>query len=203
MLTLIYTVVGAFVAQLLYDRFKGPIPRYGFEFEEGVPYQSAVPAGFNFHSGTEYLENYIYIENYGEDVWLSNVSTAVYFKNKKERTNYQRMGITDNLFNLQIEDLPTQFPLEYRIHRPQPPSLPTGKEEVIEEKTKIGLFVSGSDMQKLKCLTPVEVKVEYEWNGKRGRDIWLFDFSDENEVRFSRLPSPIWRKVVFLFKRFL
>ena len=111
MLTLIYTVVGAFIAQLLYDRFKRPTPHYGFEFEEGVPYQSAVPAGFYFHSGTEYLENYIHIENYGEDVWLSDVSVEVYFKNKKERTNYQRMGITDNLFNLQIEDfvLPSEI----------------------------------------------------------------------------------------------
>ena len=136
-------------------------------------------------------------------MWLSDVSVKVYFKNKKERSHYQTLGITDNLFNLEIEDLPTPLPLEHRLNRPQILPLPKSKEETIEEKTKIGLFVSRSDMRKLKCLTPVKVKVEYEWNGKRGRDIWLFDFSDENEVRFSRLPPPIWRKAIFLFKRFL
>ena len=39
--TLIVTVVAAFIAQLLYDRFKRDTPHYGFEFEKEVPYQAA------------------------------------------------------------------------------------------------------------------------------------------------------------------
>ena len=113
------------------------------------------------------LENYIYIENYSEEVWLSDVSTEVYFKNKKERTHYRTMGITDNLFNLEIEDLSTQFPLEYRLNRPNIPSLSKSKKETIEEKTETGFFIGRLDMEKLKCLKLVKIKVKYRWKGKR------------------------------------
>ena len=143
--TLIVTVVAAFIAQLLYDRFKKPTPHYGFDFEKEVPYHSAVPTGFSVLPETKYLENYIYIENYG-DMWLSDVSTEVYFKNKKERSHYKTMGITDNFFNLEIEELSTPY-------RPQIIPTPTSKKETIEEKTKTGFFVSRSDMEKLKCLS--------------------------------------------------
>ena len=202
--TLIVTVVAAFIAQLLYDRFKRHAPYYDFKFEKEVPYQAAT-GGATFAMlaipTTEYLENYIYLENYSEEVWLPDVSTEVYFKNKKERTHYQTMGITDNLFNLEIEDLSTQFPLEYRLNRPNAPSLPKSKKETIEEKTKTGFFIGSSDMEKLKYLKLVKIKVKYRWEGKEDSDIWIFEFTDEHTFRHGIQPSPIWRRVITLFKR--
>ena len=148
------------------------------------------------------LENYIYIENHGA-VWLSDISTEVYFKNKKERSHYQTMGITDNLFYLEIEDLSTPLPLEYRLNRPQILPLPKSREETIEERTKTGFFISQSDMEKLKCLKLIKIKVKYKWNHKEDSDLWIFEFSDEHIFRFDMLPPPIWRKVILFFKRLL
>ena len=203
--TLIVTVVAAFIAQLLYDRFKRPTPNYNFKFEKRVPYQAIRRSEIGFPTlpipTTEYLENYIYLENYSEEVWLSDVSTEVYFKNKKERTHYQTMGITDNLFNLKIEDLPRQLPLEYSLNRPSMIPLPESKQETIEEKTKTGFFIGSSDMEKLKCLRLIKIKVKYRWNGKADSDIWIFEFTDEHTFRHGIQPSSLWRRVMLLFKR--
>ena len=92
--TLIVTVVAAFIAQLLYD---SPTPKYNFHLEKEIPYRDYVRFSNTTMPVDGNLENYIYIENHGA-VWLSDVSTEVYFKNKKERSHYQTMGITDNLF---------------------------------------------------------------------------------------------------------
>ena len=202
--TLIVTVVAAFIAQLLYDRFKRHTPHYVFGFEKEVSYQfttGGTTLATLLTPETKYLENYIYLENCSEEVWLSDVSTEVYFKNKKERTHYQTMKITDNLFNLEIEDLSTQFPLEHRLNRPNIPSLPKSKKETIEEKTKTGFFIGSSDMEKLKCLKLVKIKVKYRWKGKEDSDIWVFEFTNEYTFRRKMLPPPIWRKVILLFKR--
>ena len=203
--TLIITVVGAFIAAVLHDRFKRHTPQYSFEFEKRVPYQSIRRSATGFPTlpipTTEYLENYIYLENYSEEVWLSDVSTEVYFKNKKERTHYQTMGITDNLFNLEIEDLSTQFPLEYRLNRPNMIPLPESKKETIAEKRKTGFFIDSSDMKKLKCLKVVKIKVKYRWKGKEDSDIWIFEFTDEHTFRRVIQTPPIWRRVIIFFKR--
>ena len=148
------------------------------------------------------LENYISIENHG-DVWLSDISIEVYFGNRKEGSNYKTMGITDNLFNLQIEDLPTPLPLEYRLNRPQIIPMPTSEKETIEEKTKTGFFISQSDMEKLKCLKSIKIKVKYKWNRKEDSDLWIFEFSDDHIFQYDMLPPPIWRKVILFFKRLL
>ena len=202
--TLIVTVVGAFIAAVFHDRFKRPTPHYFFEFEKEVPYQTTM-GGTTLAilpvSATEYLENYICLENYSEEVWLSDVSTEVYFRNKQERTHYQTMGITDYLFNLQIEDLPTQFPLEHRLNHPNIPSLLKDKKETIEEKTKTGFFIGNSDMEKLKCLKSIKIKVKYRWEGKEDSDIWIFEFTDEQPICRGILPPPIWRRLTIFFKR--
>lgn len=36
---------------------------------------------------------------------------------------------------------------------------------------------------------------------ERFSDIWLFDFSDENEVRFRLPPPTFWQKAKLIFKR--
>ena len=202
--TLVVTVVGAFIAAVIHDRFKRPIPNYNFEFEKEVPYQTATGratlATF-FTPETKNLENYIYLENYSEEVWLSGVSTEVYFKNKKERSHYQTMGITDNLFNLEIEGLPTQFPLEYRLNHPSMIPLPKSKKETIVEKTKTGFFIGSSDMEKLKCLKLIKIKVKYRWEGKEDSDIWIFEFTDEHTFRHGIQPYSLWQRVIILFKR--
>lgn len=198
---LIVTVVGAFIAQLLYDRFKRHTPHYGFEFEKEVSYSDYVSALGSFMSVDGNLENYMYLENYSEEVWLSDVSTEVYFKNKKERSHYQKMGVTDNLFDLEIEDLPTQFPLEYRLNRPSMIPLPESKQKTIEEKTKTGFFIDSSDMEKLKYLKSIKIKVKYKWKGKEDSDIWIFEFTDEHTLSLRILPPPIWRRLIILFKR--
>ena len=102
---------------------------------------------------------------------------------------------------LEIEDLSTQFPLEHRLNRPNIPSLPKSKKETIEEKTKTGFFIGSSDMEKLKCLKLVKIKVKYRWKGKEDSDIWVFEFTNEYTFRRKMLSPPIWRKVILLFKR--
>ena len=200
--TLIVTVVAAFIAQLLYDRFKRPTPHYGFDFEKEIPCRDYVGLSNITVPFDRNLENYIYIENHG-DVWLSDISIEVYLGNRKERSNYKRMGITDNLFNLEIEDLPTPLPLEYRLNRPQILPLPKSKEETIDEKTETGFFISKSDMEKLKCLKSIKIRVKYKWNRKEDSDLWIFEFSDKHFFRFDMLSPPIWRKAIFFFKRLL
>lgn len=55
-------------------------------------------------------------------------------------------------------------------------------------------------MQKLKCLSPIKVKVRYVWEGKKDSDIWLFDFSGENEVHFGIQRPAIWRRGILFLK---
>ena len=198
--TLILTVVGAFIAAVLHDRYKRPTPHYGFEFEKEVPYQAVSGVGIFSMMTTQNLENYIYLENYGA-MPLFNISAEIHFDNKKERLHYQAMGITEKLFNLKIEYLPTPLPLEYRLKNLSLDILSRSEEEVIKEKTETGFFIDKSDMKKLKCLKSVKMKVKYEWDNKKDSDIWLADFSDENNVRFGILSPTIWRRVILFFKR--
>ena len=182
---------------VLRDRSKRTTPDYGFKFEKKIDYQVFVHNGFYPQQTTEYLENCICIKNHG-DISLSNVSTEVHFENKKERSNYKRMDITRSLFNLDIEYLSGYSPF------PNPSSLwEQSRKQIIRERRKTGFFIDGSDMEKLKCFNPIKVKIKYKWDGKRDSDIWLFDFSDENEVIFDILPPPIWRRVILFFKRLL
>lgn len=194
--TFILTVVGAFVAAVLHDRFKRPIPYYRFEFEKEVPYQSFGNAGILSSRTTEYIKNYICLENNGT-VPLFNVSAEIHFDTKKERLHYQTMEITKKLFNLEIEHLTASLPFEHLI----PDFVLKGKEEVIEEKTETGFFIDRSDMKKLNCLKLIKIKVKYEWDNKKDSDIWLVDFSDENNVRFGILSPKIWRNIILFFKR--
>ena len=194
--TLIFTVVGAFIASVLYDRFKRPTPFYEFKFEKKIPYESFPPkSSFLDMSITLYLENYISLENYG-DTELFNVSTELHFDTKKEQRYYREMGITEKLFHLEIEHLPSPYNLKSTELLTA-----TSKSEVIRERTKTGFFVGSSDMQKLKTLSPIKVTVRYVWDNKRDSDIWLVDFSDEDEVRFRIRPPAIWRRITLFFKR--
>ena len=170
--TLILTVVGAFIASVLHDRFKKPTPGYFFTFEKEVPFQEGVGA-LGISLQTRYFLNYICIENYGQ-VALHNISIAIYFNRKKERLDYRAAGIVKDPFKLEIEYLQ-----EYRPTIPNPIILQQGRNEVYQEKIKTGFFIGKTDMQKLKCLSPIKVKVRYVWEGKKDSDIWLFDFSDE------------------------
>ena len=146
-------------------------------------------------STTEYFLNYIRIENHGVAP-LFNISTKIWFNTRKERRYYQTMEIAENLFDLEVEQLS-----EYSYISVQQDLFLSlrGPKEVFEEKTKRGFFIPGKAIEKLKRLSPIKVKVEYEWGGNNYSDIWLFDFSDENEVRFNMLRLTFWQKT----KRFL
>ena len=208
MFTFIMTLVGAFFGAffgvagvILYDRFKRPTPNYGFEFEKEVSYQTTVSRPFVnrlniLAPSTGHLKNYIRVRNYGTFP-LHNLTTKIHFDKKKERLHYQTMEIRDDLFDFKIEYLEEYFPTI---------ELPTflqneGKNEVIRERRKQGFFIPDSAMEKLKYLSPIKVKVEYTWEGKRGADILLFDFSDENEVRFGVSSPTFWQKIKLIFKR--
>ena len=192
--TLILTVIGAFIASVLHDRFKQPTPYYVFTFEKEVPFQEAGgPLGIPLL--TRYYLNYICIENYGE-VALHNISIAIHFNRKKERLDYRAAGIVKDPFKLEIEYL-----REYISTLSPPVLLHQGRDEVYEEKIKTGVFIGKTNMQKLKTLAPVKVKVIYEWEGKRDSDIWLFDFSDEDEVCFGLQRPAFWRRIILFFKR--
>ena len=106
------------------------------------------------------------------------------------------MEIAENLFDLEVEQLS-----EYSYISVQQDLFLSliGPKEVFEEKTKRGFFIPGKAIEKLKRLSPIKVKVEYEWGGNNYSDIWLFDFSDENEVRFNMLRFTFLKKT----KRFL
>ncbi|MEH0007945.1 MAG: hypothetical protein V6Z82_04405 [Flavobacteriales bacterium] len=203
MLTFISTIIAAFIASVLHDRFKRSTPRYYFDFEKEVGYNANPGAGSRvlFGAGiTEYLKNYICLENDGT-MSLFDVSMEIHFDSKKDKLHYQTMGVTDGLFDLEIERLSAPLPLEYRLNHPKMPDLFTGREKVFKDRSEKGFFIDDSDLEKLKNLKSIKVKVKYEWNNKEDSDIWEFDFSDENEVRFHRLPPPLWKNIILFFKR--
>ena len=145
-----------------------------------------------------YFPNYIRIENYSDDP-LFNVAIKVWFDTKKERRYYQTMGIKESLFDLEVEHLSgySRFNALHDI------SFMKGKKEVFEEKRKQGFFIPDEAIKKLKRLTPVKVKVGYEWGDKNYSDIWLFDFSDENEVGFYIRRLTFWQGIKLFLKRLL
>ena len=204
LLTLIISVISAIIGavvgvfgMILYDRSKRPVPNYNFDFEKEVSYRGAVGFGNYVMPTIGHIPNYIRIENYGDDS-LFNVSTKVWFDTRKERRYYQTMGIKESLFDWESEYLPV-----YSYKRAQYDSLLSmrGKGEVFEEKIKQGFFIPNKAIGKLKSLSPIKVKVEYEWDDKKDSDIWLFDFSDENEVRFYLPRLTLWQKIKLVLKR--
>ena len=204
MFTFIMTLVGAFfgaffciAGAILYDRFKRPMPNYNFDFEKAVSYYSGTCLPETIIPVPGHFPNYICIKNYG-DVPLFYVSTKIWFKTRKERRYYQTMEIAEHLFDLEVEHLSTYSPVQVQLDII---SSMNSKEEVFTEKIKQGFFIPDSAMEKLKSLSPIKVKVEYTWEGKRGADIWLFDFSDENEVRFGMSSPTFWHKIKLIFKR--
>ena len=206
MFTFIMTLVGAFfgavfgvVGVILYDRFKRPIPNYDFDFEKEILYQGTVQGAFGMLIPTTgHFPNYIRIENYSAAP-LFNISTKIWFDTRKERLYYQTMEIAENLFDWGVEELSAIS----HIHAYSEDILLStkGEKEVYEAKRKQGFFIPDPAMEKLKRLSPIKVEVEYTWEGKRGADIWLFDFSDENEVRFGMSSPTFWEKIKLIFKR--
>ena len=204
MFTFIMTLVGAFFGAvfgvagvILYDRFKRPTPNYDFEFEKEVSFQTTVGTSLGMvMPATGCFPNYIRIKNYSA-ASLFNISTKICFNTKRERRYYQTMEIAENLFDWEAEqlsaysDIQVQHELLLSIR---------GEEEVFEERIKHGFFVPDEAMEKLKRLTPIKVKVEYEWDENSYSDIWLFDFSDENEVRFYLLRLTFLQKQNFFLK---
>ena len=192
-----FSAVFTLIGTILYNRSKRPTPNYDFEFEKKVPYQDVVDVFGTIMPRSGYLLNYIRIENYG-DAPLFNVSTKIWFDTKKERHYYQTMEISENLFDLEVEYLSVYSHLQaqHEVFL----SLKSA-EEVFEEKRKQGFFIPDVAMEKLKRLTPIKVKVEYEWDGNNYSDIWGFDFSDENEVRFGPLRLTLWQKAKLFLKK--
>ena len=133
------TIVAAFIASVLHDRFKRPTPRYSFEFEKEGEYHANHGGAFFTGRVTENLKNYICLENYGA-VSLFDVSTRIHFDKKKDRLHYQTIGVTEGVCDLEIDFLPDPLPLEYQLKHPRIPNLLAGREEVIEERTKTGFF---------------------------------------------------------------
>ena len=203
--TFIIAVLAAFfgavftlICTILYNRSQRPTPNYDFEFEKEVSYQSVV-SGLNMIMPTrEYLLNYIRIENYS-DAPLLNVSTKIWFNTRKERRYYQTMEIAENLFDWEVEQLSAHSHLF--AHHEDILLLMKDEEEVFKEKTKQGFFIPDEAMEKLKCLSPIKVKIEYEWDNNSYSDILLFDFSDENEVRFYPKKLTFWEKTKLFLKR--
>ena len=191
-----FSAVFTLVATILYNRSKRPAPNYDFEFEKEVSYQGATQVLGTIMPITGHFPNYVRIENYGDDP-LFNVSTRIWLNTRKERRYYQTMEIKETLFDLEVEHLSAYS----RFSGLHDLSFMKGKKEVFEEKRKQGFFIPDSAREKLKHLSPIKVKVEYEWDGNRYSDIWLFDFSDENEVRFSMLRLTFWQKIKLVLKR--
>ena len=182
--------------KILYDRSQRPAPNYDFEFKKEVSYQDAVNAFGTIMPTSGHFPNYIRIENYGDDS-LFNVSTKVWFDTRKERRYYQTMGIKENLFDWRAEHL-SAFSRFSALHDI---SFMKSRKEVFQEKIKRGFFIPNAAMEKLKNLSPIKVKVEYDWNNKNYSDIWLFDFSDENEVLFYLPRLTLWQKIKLVLKR--
>ena len=203
MFTFIMTLVGAFFGEvfgiarvILYDRFKRPIPNYAFEFEkEPQHYGPGAVIGI-YETESEYRKNYISIKKSGR-VPLHDLTTKIHFNTKNERQYYQTLGLKTGIFKLKIECV--------LDHSPTPKEsqleLIKTKEEFLKDRRERGFFIPDSNMEKLKILSPIKVKVEYTWEGKTGADIWGFDFSDENEVRFGPLRLTLWQKAKLFLKK--
>ena len=192
-----FSAVFTLIGTILYNRSKRPTPNYDFEFEKKVPYQDVVDVFGTIMPRSGYLLNYIRIENYG-DVPLFNVSTKIWFDTRKERRYYQTMEISENLFDLEVEHLSVNSSTRAQLDLL---SSMRGAKEVFSEKTKQGFFIPKEAMEKLKHLSPIKVKVEYEWDGNNYSDIWRFDFSDKNEVRFGPLRLTLWQKLILFLKK--
>ena len=197
-------IVGAIVGSILtmlgaviLDRSKRSTPNYNFIREDPVLYQDSVSIFGHYATNSGSLDNCILIKNYGT-VELFNVSTSIYFKGKRERSAYQKMNIKEE-FNLEIGHLSTPLPFEYERANPLYISI-RSREETIEQIRETGFVIDESDMEKLKTLKSIKIKVEYEQEGKKDSDIWLFDFSDESEVQFYIFPPRFWQN---LKRRFL
>ena len=191
-----FSAVFTLIATILYNRSKRPAPNYDFEFEKEVSYQGATQVLGTIMPTTGHFPNYVRIENYGDDP-LFNVSTRIWINTRKERRYYQTMEIKETLFDLEVEHLSAYC----RFSNLHDLSFMKGKKEVFEEKRKQGFFIPNESMKKLKRLSPIKVKVEYEWDGNKYSDIWLFDFSNENEVRFGMERLTLWQKTNLCLKR--
>ena len=191
-----FSAVFTLIATILYNRSKRPAPNYDFEFEKEVSYQGATQVLGTIMPITGHFPNYVRIENYGDDP-LFNVSTRIWINTRKERRYYQTMEIKETLFDLEVEHLSAYC----RFSNLHDLSFMKGKKEVFEEKRKQGFFIPNESMKKLKRLSPIKVKVEYEWDGNKYSDIWLFDFSNENEVRFGMERLTLWQKTKLCLKR--
>lgn len=197
-------IVGAVVGSILtmlgaviLDRLKRPAPNYKFILEDPVLYQDNVSILGHYMTSSGSLDNCILIKNYGT-VELLKVSTSIYFTSKRERSAYQKMNIQEE-FNLEIGHLSTPLPLEYELANPL--HIPIrSRQQTIEDIRETGFFIDESDIEKLRALKSIKIKVEYEQEGKKDSDIWLFDFSDKNEVRFCIFPPRFWQN---LKRRFL
>ena len=189
-----FTLLGT----ILYNRSQRPIPNYDFDFEKKVSYQGVAGFGNYVMPTTGHIPNYIRIENYGEDP-LFNVSTKIWFDTRKERHYYQTMEVAENLFDWEVEGLSAISHIH--TYNEDILLLTKDKKEVYEVKIKQGFFIPNEAMEKLKRLSPIKVKVGYEWNDKHYSDIWLFDFSDENEVRFGIRRLTFWQGIKLFFKR--
>ena len=194
-----FSAVFTLIGTILYNRSKRPTPNYGFEFEKEIPYQGVVQGAFGMViPETRYFPNYIRIENYSAAP-LFNISTKIWFDTRKEQLYYQTMKIAENLFDWEVEELSAIS----HIHAYSEDILLStkGEKEVYEAKRKQGFFIPDPVMEKLKRLSPIKVKVGYEWDDNSYSDIWLFDFSDENEVRFYLRRLTFWQKTQLLLKR--
>ena len=194
-----FSAVFTLIITILYNRSKRPTPNYKFEFEKEIPYQGVVQGAFGMVIPTTgHLSNYIRIENYGADS-LFNVSVKIWFNTRKERHYYQTMELPENLFDLQVKELS-----EYFYFPNQDILLMTkSRAEILEEKTKQGVFIPDETMEKLKRLSPINLNVDYSYDGKNYSDIWLLDFSDENDPLFSMRSLTFWEKTKLFFKRIL
>ena len=193
------TLVGAvfvLAGVILYDRFKRPTPNYGFKFEKEPPHYGPGAVIGIYETESEYCQNYISIKKSGR-VPLHGLTTKIHFNTKKERLYYQTLGLKKDIFKLKIECVLDHSPT---LKESQLELIKT-KEEFLKERKKRGFFIPDSAMEKLKILSTIKVKVEYTWEGKRGADIWLFDFSDQNEVRFGVSSPTFWEKIKLIFKR--
>ena len=193
-------IVGAVVGSILtmlgaviLDRSKRPTPNYNFILEDPVLYQDNVSILGHYITNSGSLDNCILIKNYGT-VELFNVSTSIYFKSKRERSAYQKMNIKEE-FDLEIGHLSTPLPLEYELANPRYIPISRSRQQAIEDIRETGFVIGESDMEKLKTLKSIKIRVEYEQEGKKDSDIWLFDFSDENEVQFCIFPPRFWQNL--------
>ena len=171
MFTFIMALVSAFFSEvfgvvrvILYDRFKRPIPNYGFEFEKDPRRDGPGAVIGIYETESEDCKNYISIIKSGR-VPLHDLTTNIHFNTKKEGRYYRTLGLKEDIFKLKIECVldysPT--PKESQLE------LIKTKEEFLTDRNKRGFFIRDSAMEKLKILSQITVKVEYTWEGKRGQ----------------------------------